>query len=183
MKKLLLFTLAAFFVLMACSSNPTVVIVTNKGEIEIELNGEDAPGHTENFVKLVEERFFIGTMFHRVEPGFVIQGGDPLSKDANRMNDGTGGPGYTIDAEIKVPHKYGSVGAARRPDRVNPDRKSNGSQFYICLNDLPALDRGGYTVFGKVVKGMDVVQKISKVERDQRNNPLSPVIIERAYTK
>ena len=183
MKYVLLAVIALMFVFMACSSNPTVVIVTNKGEIEIELDAEVTPKHTANFVKLVEERFFISTTFHRVEPGFVIQGGDPLSKDTNRGNDGTGGPGYQIDAEIKLPHKYGSVGAARMPDQMNPDRKSNGSQFYICLNDLPALDRGGYTIFGKVVKGMDVVERIAKVERDPRNNPLSPVIMEQVYVK
>jgi cyclophilin family peptidyl-prolyl cis-trans isomerase len=158
-------------------------MVTSKGEIEIELDNESAPKHTQNFIKLVQERYYIGTTFHRVEPGFLIQGGDPNSKDSDRSNDGTGGPSYRVDAEIKLLHKFASVGAARWPDQVNPDRQSNGSQFYICLKDLPALDRGGYTVFGKVVRGMDVVEKISLVEADPRNNPLNPVTIEQAYVK
>jgi len=178
--------LLLFFILIiiaGCSKPSQVVIVTSKGEIEIELDSEAAPKHAENFVKLIEERFYIGTAFHRVEPGFLIQGGDPNSKDNNRSNDGTGDPGYRIDAEIKLLHKFGSVGAARRGDRVNPSRQSNGSQFYICLKDLPGLDRGGYTVFGKVVRGMNVVERISLVERDQRNNPLNAVIIEQTYVK
>ena len=75
------------------------------------------------------------------------------------------------------------MGAARLSDNMNPERKSNGSQFYICLKDLPGLDRGGYSVFGKVLKGMDVVKRISQVDRDQRNNPLNPIIIEQAYVK
>lgn len=183
MNRVLLILIVLLFVVMACSTNPTVVIVTSKGEIEIELDAESAPKHTENFVKLIEERFYIGTAFHRVEPGFLIQGGDPLSKDSDRSNDGTGGPNYEIDAEIKLLHKYGSVSAARLPDRFNPERKSSGSQFYICLKDLPALDRGGYSVFGKVLKGMKVVEQISQVDRDQRNNPLNPIIIEQAYVK
>ena len=183
MNRVLLILIALLFVLMACYGNPTVVIVTSKGEIEIELDAESAPEHTENFVKLIEERFYIGTAFHRVEPGFLIQGGDPLSKDSDRSNDGTGGPNYQISAEIKLLHKYGSVGAARLSDNMNPERKSNGSQFYICLKDLPALDRGGYSVFGKVLKGMNVVKRISQVNRDQRNNPLNPIIIEQAYVK
>lgn len=183
MKKMILILAVLLFVLMACYNNPTVVIVTSKGEIEIELDAEYAPEHTKNFVKLIEERFYIGTAFHRVEPGFLIQGGDPLSKDSDRSNDGTGGPNYKIDAEIKLLHKYASVGAARLSDNMNPERKSNGSQFYICLKDLPGLDRGGYTVFGKVISGMDVVGRISQVKRDQRNNPLNPIIIEQAYVK
>ena len=169
--------------IFSCNTKPTVVIVTSKGEIEIELDTEFAPKHSENFLKLINERYYIGTTFHRVEPGYLIQGGDPNSKDSDRSNDGAGGPSYRIDAEIKLLHKYASVGAARWPDQVNPQRQSNGSQFYICLKDMPALDRGGYTVFGKVVRGMDVVEKISLVEADPRNNPLNPVLIEQAYVK
>ena len=171
------------FLISGCDTRPSVVLVTSKGEIEIELDNESAPKHSANFVKLVEERFYIGTAFHRVEPGFLIQGGDPNSKDADRTNDGFGGPSHRVDAEIKLLHKYASVGAARQADQVNPERESNGSQFYICLRDLPGLDRGGYTVFGKVVRGMDVAEKISQVEADQRNNPLNPVIIQQAYVK
>ena len=182
-KKFILLPVSLMFILMACSSNPTVVLVTNKGEIVIELDATAAPQHAANFVKLVEERFYIGILFHRVEKGFVVQGGDPLSKDADRGNDGTGGPGYQIPAEIELLHKYGTVGAARLGDQMNPDRKSSGSQFYFCLRDLPALDRGGYTVFAKVVEGMDVVERIAKVKVDPRKNPLTPLIIKQAYVK
>jgi len=183
MRKFVLLSLMLGFVFSACSYKPQVVVVTNKGEIVIELDGDAAPMHTDNFVKLVEERFYVGTTFHRVEPGFLIQGGDPNSKDSNRANDGTGGPDYRLDAEIKLLHKKGSVGAARLGDRVNPERQSNGSQFYICLRDLPALDAGGYTVFGQVVSGLDVAEKIANVEADPRNNPLNPVMIENVYVK
>lgn len=151
-----------------------VVIQTNIGDIVIELFEEAAPKHAVNFRKLVREGFYDGTTFHRVIPGFVIQGGDPNSKDDDRSNDGTGGPGYTVDAEIGLKHARGSVAAARRPDQVNPQRASNGSQFYICLKDLSSLD-GAYTVFGKVVEGMDVVDTIAAVPRDQRDNPVEKV--------
>src|SRR5207247_1262939 len=90
---------------------------------------------------------------------FVIQGGDPNSRDENPFNDGEGGPGYTLPAEIGLPHVKGAVAMARRPDAVNPERASNGSQFYIALTDLPRLD-GAYTVFGRVVAGWDAVERI-----------------------
>lgn len=168
---------------VGCSSNPHVVIATSKGEIELELYPDAAPKHVENFLKLVENRYYVGTTFHRIVPGFVIQGGDPNSKDTDRMNDGTGGPGYTIEAEIGLPHKRGSLASARQGDRVNPEKRSNGSQFYICLEDLPQLDRGGYTVFGQVVAGMDVVDKIAAVKTDARDNPVNPVTMEQLYIK
>jgi len=168
---------------MACKNNPHVVIKTNMGEIEIELNGDEAPKHVENFIKLVDQQFYTGTTFHRIIPGFVIQGGDPFSKDKDRSNDGRGGPGYMIDAEIKLKHERGSVASARLPDQVNPERKSNGSQFYICLQDLPQLDNGGYTVFGKVVKGMEIVDKIAKVKTDRLDNPLRRIVMEQVYEK
>jgi len=158
-----------------------VVIATNMGEIEIELYEDDAPIHTKNFVKLVNEGFYTGTIFHRVVPGAIIQGGDPLSKDTNPDNDGTGGPGYTLDAEIKLPHKRGSVASARLDDKVNPKKESSGSQFYICLRELPQLDRLGYTVFGYVVRGMDTVDKIGSLKIDARQRPNRRVVIERIY--
>ena len=181
--KTIIFLLTGLLLFTGCSNKPQVVIVTSQGTIELELDGDAAPKHTANFVKLVEEQFFVGTTFHRVEPGFVIQGGDPNSKDSDRTNDGRGGPDYRIDAEIGLKHLYGSIGAARLPDRVNPEKQSNASQFYICLKDLPGLDRGGYTVFGKVVAGMDIVEKISRVPADNYNNPVNPVIMERVYVK
>ncbi|MEN3039278.1 MAG: peptidylprolyl isomerase [Candidatus Kryptonium sp.] len=159
-----------------------VVIETKFGNIVIELFDEVAPKHAENFKKLARDGFYNGTTFHRVIPDFVIQGGDPLSKDNDRNNDGRGGPGYTLPAEIKMPHKKGFVGAARQPDSVNPEKRSNGSQFYICLKDLPHLD-GNYTVFGRVIEGMDVVEKIAQVQRDQRDNPIDRVEMKKVYVK
>jgi peptidyl-prolyl cis-trans isomerase B (cyclophilin B) len=132
----------------------TAVITMEKGgEIVIEFFPEDAPKTVENFVTLAKKGFYDGLTFHRVEPGFVVQGGDP-------KGDGTGGPGYTIKAEFnKQPHVRGVVAMARTRD---PD--SAGSQFYITLAPAHFLD-GKYTVFGKVSSGMDVVDKIKKGDK------------------
>ena len=157
-----------------------VVLETNMGDITIELYPKDAPKHCANFKKLVEEGFYDGTAFHRVIPGFMIQGGDPNSKDNDRSNDGLGGPGYTIPAEIKLKHELGSVAAARLGDQVNPKRESSGSQFYIVVGDASHLN-GEYTVFGQVIKGQDIADKISNVKRDARDNPIDRVEIKRAY--
>jgi cyclophilin family peptidyl-prolyl cis-trans isomerase len=165
----------------SCSKNPRVVMVTNMGEIVIELDAENAPKHTENFIKLVNEGFYVGTIFHRVVPGQIIQGGDPLSKDRDPRNDGTGGPGYNIEAEIKLPHLRGSIASARLGDQVNPNKESSGSQFYICIRNLPQLDKLGYTVFGKVVSGMKTVDKIGKLKIDRMQRPNRRVVIERIY--
>jgi cyclophilin family peptidyl-prolyl cis-trans isomerase len=127
-------------------------IVTAKGAIVAELDAGEAPQTVNNFVFLAREGFYDGLTFHRVEPGFVIQGGDPLGT-------GTGGPGYTVPAEIGLEHVEGALAMARRGDQVNPERASSGSQFYITLAPTPHLD-GAYTVFGEVVEGMDVVQSI-----------------------
>lgn len=131
---------------------PTARIVTAKGDIVVQLRPDAAPQHVENFIQLSQSGFYDGLTFHRVEPGFVIQGGDP-------NGDGTGGPGYTIPAEIELPHSEGAFAAARRGDSVNPERESSGSQFYITLAPQPALD-GQYTVYGYVAEGMDVVRSI-----------------------
>jgi len=133
------------------------VIKTEKGDIVIEFLEDIAPEHSANFKKLAGEGFYNGLTFHRVEPGFVIQGGDP---DGNGM----GGPGYTIPAEIKAPHVDGAVAMARTGDAVNPQRRSSGSQFYICLGPQHFLD-GAYTVFGQVTSGMDVVKKIQRGDK------------------
>jgi len=113
-----------------------------------------------NFVFLVNQGFYDGLTFHRVEPGFVIQGGDPLGT-------GGGGPGYTVPAEIKLPHVEGAIAMARTSDQVNPKRESSGCQFYITLAPTPFLD-GAYTAFGKVTQGMDVVKKIAKGDAIQQ---------------
>jgi protein-export membrane protein SecD len=131
----------------------TATISTPKGDIIVQLDAAAAPQTVNNFVFLSEQGFYSGLTFHRVEPGFVIQGGDPLGN-------GSGGPGYTIPAEIGLPHVRGAIAMARLPDDVNPTRASSGSQFYIALEALPGLD-GQYTVFGRVIEGMDVVQSIA----------------------
>jgi len=163
------------------AANEVVVIETDYGKIVIELWSDKAPRHAQNFKKLVKAGYYTGTTFHRVIPGFVIQGGDILSRDANPTNDGTGGPGYTIPAEIGEKHLRGCLSAARLPDQVNPKRASSGSQFFVCVDDLPSLDRGGYTVYGKVIQGMDVVDKIVAVKRDQRDRPLKDVVMKSVY--
>ena len=129
-------------------------ITTNKGKIVVSLDANAAPQTVNNFVFLANQGFYDGLTFHRVEPGFVIQGGDPLGS-------GGGGPGYTIPAEIKLAHVEGAIAMARTSDQVNPKRESSGSQFYITLAPTPFLD-GAYTAFGKVTQGMDVVKKIAK---------------------
>ena len=155
-----------------------VVIKTSMGDITVQLADDKAPKHAANFRKLAKEGFYAGTTFHRVIPGFMIQGGDPNSKGDDRSKDGLGGPGYTIDAEIGLKHDRGVIAAARQGDAVNPLRKSNGSQFYITVVPTPSLD-GQYSVFGKVVKGMEVVDKIVAVPRDRNDNPLQKVVIEK----
>lgn len=130
-------------------------ITTDKGVIRIEFFPEVAPNHVASFIELAEQGFYDGTTFHRVEPGFVVQGGDPYSKTGGGPV-GTGGPGYHLAAEFNDrPHKEGTLAMARSQ---NPD--SAGSQFYICLAPAPFLD-GNYTVFGQVVEGMDVVHAIA----------------------
>lgn len=166
----------------ACKDKVEVAkITTDFGEIYIYLF-DHTPKHQENFKKLAKEGFYDGTTFHRIIPNFMVQGGDPNSKDDNPNNDGQGGPGYTIQPEFnkELNHEYGSVAAARMGDHVNPDRESSGSQFYIVNNKkgTPHLD-GQYTVFGKVYEGMDVVETISKVERDQRDRPLADVVMKK----
>jgi cyclophilin family peptidyl-prolyl cis-trans isomerase len=128
-------------------------IKTLKGSIVVELDAKSAPQTVNNFVFLARDGFYDNLSFHRVEPGFVIQGGDPRGT-------GQGGPGYTIPAEIKLKHIKGAIAMARLPDEVNPKRDSSGSQFYITLAATPFLD-GGYTAFGDVTQGMDVVEKIA----------------------
>lgn len=129
-------------------------ISTGKGDIVVQLDASAAPQTVNNFVFLAREGFYDGLTFHRVEPDFVIQGGDPLGN-------GAGGPGYTVPAEIKLLHGEGAIAMARRGDQVNPTRASSGSQFYITLAATPFLD-GAYTAFGSVIEGMDVVKSIAK---------------------
>lgn len=142
------------------------VIETKFGNIELKFFPEVAPNHVNNFIELAKKGFYDGTTFHRVIPGFMIQGGDPNSKDPDKSKHGMGGPGYTIKAEFNdKPHKKGTISMARA---ANPD--SAGSQFFICVADAPFLNKQ-YTVFGEVVSGMDVADKIVSQPRDPRDNP------------
>lgn len=142
------------------------VIETKFGNIELKLFPEVAPSHVDNFLKLAREGFYDGTTFHRVIPGFMIQGGDPNSKSEDRGNHGMGGPGYTVDAEFNDrPHKRGTLSMARS---ASPN--SAGSQFFICVADVSHLDNQ-YTVFGEVVSGLDVVDSVVGQPRDRNDNP------------
>lgn len=132
----------------------SAVIHTSKGDITCALNYKEAPLSVTNFIQLAHGGFYNGLSFHRVVPRFVIQGGDPDGT-------GSGGPGYTMPAEIKLSHEQGALAWARLPDHVNPQKRSSGSQFYITLEKTPHLD-GGYTVFGQTISGMDVVKKIEQ---------------------
>ena len=136
----------------------------------IELHPDAAPATVENFKKLAKDGFYNGCAVHRAFPGTLVQVGDPLSKKKDRSNVGTGGPGYTLPAEIRRKHTKGAVAAARLPDNVNPQRRSNGSQFYVCLIPQPKLD-GQYTVFGNVIQGMDVLEFISNKPTDTNDYP------------
>jgi cyclophilin family peptidyl-prolyl cis-trans isomerase len=154
-----------------------VVMETTLGTIVIDLYENEAPIHSANFKKLVTEKQIVGTYFHRVIPGFVVQGGDPNTLDGDRRNDGMGGvPGERITAEIGMKHLRGCLGAARDN---NPEKNSSTSQFYFCLEDLPQLD-SGYTVFAKVIKGMDVVDAIAKGKTDPNDNPVESIYIKSA---
>ncbi|MCA9421187.1 MAG: peptidylprolyl isomerase [Nitrospira sp.] len=150
---------------------PHVLVKTKFGEMEIVLFPDLAPKHVESFLKLTKSGFFNGTIFHRIIPGFMIQGGDPLTKDpANRSRYGTGGPGYTVPAEFnRVAHEKGILSAAR-----TADPNSAGSQFFIMVDKAPHLD-GQYTVFGEIVKGIEVADEIVSQPRDLKDNPLERI--------
>ncbi len=186
-----------------------LLIRTDLGDITVMLHNE-TPEHRDNFLRLAEEGFYEGVLFHRVINGFMIQAGDPLSRDAvpgERL--GTGGPGYTLPAEI-IPglfHQKGALAAARQGDQVNPERRSSGSQFYIVQGrkwsarelEMMAKDRGAafsdeqteaytsvggtphlddaYTVFGQVIDGMGVIDKIANVETGPGDRPVQDVSI------
>ncbi len=153
------------------------MISTALGDIEIRFFTDDAPRHVESFLNLAKLKFFDGLSFHRVVPGFLIQGGDPQSKNPDRSLHGTGGPGFSLPPEPSDrPHRRGCVSMAKVPRTEDSTRDiaDSGSQFFICVEDQGSLDRR-YSVFGKVVRGMDVVDQIVAGERDDRDNPLDPV--------
>jgi peptidyl-prolyl cis-trans isomerase B (cyclophilin B) len=147
-------------------SETKAIIETKFGNIELKFFPDVAPNHVKNFIDLAKKGFYDGTTFHRVIPKFMIQGGDPNSKQTDKSRHGQGGPGYTVKAEFNTkPHKRGTLSMARSQ---NPD--SAGSQFFICVADSPFLDRQ-YTVFGEVVSGMDVVDQIVSQPKDRNDNP------------
>jgi len=151
--------------------NPVVVLETNQGTMEIELLFNAAPLTAQNFLDLVNKKFYDGLTFHRLVPGFVIQGGDP-------KGDGSGGPGYTIkDEKSSQPQVRGTLGMAKSGPNTT------GSQFYINLQDNSRLDTQGFTGFAKVIKGMEIADKISKISRDPNDRPKEKVTIIRAYVK
>jgi len=190
-------------------NNVIVLINTSVGNIIVELYNE-TPQHRDNFITLAKSGYLNETLFHRVIPNFMIQGGDPDSKNAKpSVQLGNGGPGYTIPAEFnsRFFHKKGALAAARMHEGVNPKKESSGSQFYIVDGEVldpqrlsllekelgvafspeqkqayttvggtPRLD-GSYTVFGQVIKGIDVISKIAKVKRNQNNRPLQDIIM------
>jgi len=216
MKRFFLLTVLIFAISTASlaqkkSQNAMILLETSLGNIKIELFN-DTPVHRDNFMKLVNEGFYDGILFHRVIQGFMIQTGDPESKTAEAgARLGSGGPGYTLPAEI-VPshyHKRGAIAAARTGDQGNPQRRSSGSQFYIVdgtktpastlkqysrygfeftdqqlkdyeeIGGAPTLD-AQYTVFGQVVEGMDVVDKIANAEKDSADRPKQDIKIIKA---
>lgn len=162
------------------ADEPVFDIITTVGTIRVKLYS-DTPKHKANFAKLALEGFYDGILFHRVIYGFMIQTGDPLTKDmANKNMFGTGGPGYNVPAEFVPAHRHikGALAAARRGDAANPLRESSGSQFYIVQDPRTCAQLDGqYTVFGETIEGFEVIDKIAGVDTDVRDCPLSPIKI------
>lgn len=171
----------AMAIVETLSEEPVFDIVTNLGTMRVKLYSK-TPLHRENFAKLALSGYYDGLLFHRVIRGFMIQGGDPLSKNPD-MSDmyGTGGPDYTVPAEFvsEYNHKKGALAAARRGDAANPLKASSGSQFYIVQDEVACAQLDGqYTVFGETIDGLDVIDKIASVATNSRDLPLEPVRIE-----
>ncbi len=161
--------------------NPIAVLNTNKGTIEVELFADVMPTTAGNFEKLVNEGFYNGIKFHRVIDGFMIQGGDPLTKDDSKQAMwGTGGPGYAIADEFKTDPRITNVRGTLSMANSGPN--TGGSQFFLNTNDNTYLDTK-HPVFGRVISGMDVVDAISKTATDANDRPLEPIIIESATIK
>ena len=159
---------------------PEFDIITNMGTMRIKLYSK-TPKHRDNFVKLVAEHFYDSLLFHRVIDGFMIQGGDPYTKDTSKVAlYGQGGPDYTIPAEFvsEYWHKKGAIAAARKGDMANPMKASSGSQFYIVQDENNCLHLDGqYSIFGETIEGLDVIDRIAKVPTDRYDRPLQDVRI------
>lgn len=154
------------------------LVVNNQiRKVVVQLNPEAAPQTCENFKRLAQSGFYKGLAVHRAIPGYIVQMGDPYTKDASQKETwGTGGPDYTVPAEIKLPHIRGAIAMARLPDSRNPNRASNGSQFYFALDDLDHLN-GQYTVFGRVVNGIEHLDYISEQTVDTNDVPINRIEI------
>ncbi len=161
-------------------SEPEFEMVTSHGTMKIKLYNM-TPKHRDNFVKLVNEKYYDGLRFHRVIEGFMIQGGDPYSRDTTKADLwGQGGPNYTVPAEFvsQYWHKKGAIAAARKGDMANPTKASSGSQFYIVHDENACLHLDGqYSIFGEVTEGLDVIDKIATVPTDYYDRPLEDVMI------
>ena len=190
MRKRILWLAALAGMLAACGPKTekevVMVVETTMGTVEFKLYNE-TPLHRDNFIRLAEEHYFDSLLFHRVIDGFVIQGGDPNSKYAKPGELlGDGEPDFRVPAEIRVDQGItcvkGSILAAREGDDVNPERESCASQYCFMMRPCPHLD-GGYTVFGEVTEGMDVLEAIQKVETDEYDRPLEDVRMLKVYRK
>ena len=165
-RNLVVIFLSTLLLTAIVSAQEIAVIETKFGKIGVEFFEDKAPGHVKNFKDLARKEFYDGTIFHRVIPDFMIQGGDPNTRSDDRSNHGMGGPGYSIKAEFNdTPHKRGILSMAR-----SKDPNSAGSQFYIVVKDSAFLD-GQYTAFGKVLSGMTVADQIVNAPRDSKDNP------------
>ena len=145
--------------------------------VVLEFYESSAPVTVANFKKLAARGFYNGTAVHRIFPRLMVQAGDPLSKKEGTLGIGTGGPGYTLPAEIARKQTTGDVAAARLPDKLNPSRRSNGSQFFFSLQPMPNLD-GQYTVFAHVAEGLDVLEAISQKPADTNDSPVQRIVLE-----
>lgn len=162
-------------------AEPEFEIVTTHGTMKMKLYSK-TPKHRDNFVKLVKEKYYDGIRFHRVIEGFMIQAGDPFSRDTSKIDLwGQGGPDYTVPAEFvnEYWHKKGAIAAARKGDMANPKKASSGSQFYIVHDENACLHLDGqYTIFGEVTEGLEVIDRIASVAVDRYDRPYEDVIIE-----
>lgn len=172
-------------VLHAQQLGPEVAVATIKvgkerdlRRVVIGLYDDAAPLHVQNFKELVNRRYYRGMRFHRAFPGTLVQTGDPYSKHGPSDRTGTGGPGYTVPAEIRLPVNKGAVAMARIDGPTNPARVSNGSQFFVALNPLSDLN-GQYTVFGRILEGLEDLEEISRRTTDANNFPLEKIVIKR----
>lgn len=182
MKTILISLLALVALVRPAAADEVAVLkirVGNEKKLErvvLEFYERDAPETVANFKKLARQGFYKGINFHRVFAHTLVQAGDPLSRKSDRTKTGTGGPGYTLPPEIHRRHTEGAVAMSRLPDQINPARRSNGSQFYICLKPMPNFD-GQYTVFAHVAEGADALDKISVLPADTNDNPTTRATI------